>query len=268
PSSAVQVAGALPGGDPLAAALAAGETPSPEMVAAAGSEDAIPTGRALALLASVVVLLAAGVVLTRWGSDLGLSPLPKPPDALEERAREVARRLGWTDPPVDSARRFRRDYAYLSHLAHTGRPGWARDLVAGWWKPAFFEYRQSPRPLIPFNADAEVRSSDPPFDVAGMITIDLDPEGRLRSFVAGPPQAVSKPPAAPTPADWSALFSEAGLDAKAFVPADPVWLPSVPFDTVAGFIGPMPGGGGEMLRVVVAAFRGRPVTFEIVAPWS
>ena len=36
PSSAVAVAAALPGGDPLAAALAAGETPSPEMVAAAG----------------------------------------------------------------------------------------------------------------------------------------------------------------------------------------------------------------------------------------
>src|SRR5271165_455352 len=36
PASALQVAAALPGGDPLAAALAAGETPSPEMVAASG----------------------------------------------------------------------------------------------------------------------------------------------------------------------------------------------------------------------------------------
>ena len=34
PSSVRQVAAAFPGGDPLAAALAAGETPSPEMVAA------------------------------------------------------------------------------------------------------------------------------------------------------------------------------------------------------------------------------------------
>ena len=37
PGSALAVAAALPGGDPLAAALAAGETPSPEMVAAAGT---------------------------------------------------------------------------------------------------------------------------------------------------------------------------------------------------------------------------------------
>ena len=36
PPSAIAVAAALPGGNPLAAALAAGETPSPDMVAAAG----------------------------------------------------------------------------------------------------------------------------------------------------------------------------------------------------------------------------------------
>ena len=40
PASALAVAAALPGGDPLAAALAAGETPSPEMVAAAGDAEA------------------------------------------------------------------------------------------------------------------------------------------------------------------------------------------------------------------------------------
>src|SRR5206468_3234028 len=39
PSSALAVAAALPGGDPLAAALAAGETPSPQMVAAAGEHE-------------------------------------------------------------------------------------------------------------------------------------------------------------------------------------------------------------------------------------
>jgi serine/threonine-protein kinase len=40
--SALAVAAALPGGDPLAAALAAGETPSPEMVAAAGTVEGMP----------------------------------------------------------------------------------------------------------------------------------------------------------------------------------------------------------------------------------
>ncbi len=39
PATAIAVSASLPGGDPLAAALAAGETPSPEMVAAAGASD-------------------------------------------------------------------------------------------------------------------------------------------------------------------------------------------------------------------------------------
>ena len=51
PSSALEVAASLPGGNPLAEALAAGETPSPEMVAAAGGEAGrAAAGRGLAAL--------------------------------------------------------------------------------------------------------------------------------------------------------------------------------------------------------------------------
>jgi serine/threonine protein kinase len=42
PASALSVAAALPGGDPLAAALAAGETPSPDLVAASGKTEGLP----------------------------------------------------------------------------------------------------------------------------------------------------------------------------------------------------------------------------------
>src|SRR5580692_11052980 len=52
PASAV--AAALPGGDPLAAALAAGETPSPELVARATDREALRPMIALAVLAGIV----------------------------------------------------------------------------------------------------------------------------------------------------------------------------------------------------------------------
>ena len=58
PGSALQVSAALPGGDPLAAALAAGETPSPEMVAAAGETEGTKPKLAIAWLATVVILIA------------------------------------------------------------------------------------------------------------------------------------------------------------------------------------------------------------------
>ncbi len=64
PSSALGVAAALPGGDPLAAALAAGETPSPEMVAAAGPTSALKPAAALTGLAVTLVCLAAYAALS------------------------------------------------------------------------------------------------------------------------------------------------------------------------------------------------------------
>src|SRR5438445_4832460 len=63
PASALQVAAALPGGDPLAAALAAGETPSPQMVAAAGTTEGIQPWLGLTLVATVLLGLVAHMFL-------------------------------------------------------------------------------------------------------------------------------------------------------------------------------------------------------------
>jgi serine/threonine-protein kinase len=65
PGSALQVAAALPGGDPIAAALAAGETPSPEMIAAAPTEGALKPLVAIALLGVFIVGIALACWLTK-----------------------------------------------------------------------------------------------------------------------------------------------------------------------------------------------------------
>jgi serine/threonine-protein kinase len=62
PASVAQLAMALPGGDPLAAAIAAGETPSPELVAASGSKEGLRPAIAVAVLVWVIV----GSVLGVW----------------------------------------------------------------------------------------------------------------------------------------------------------------------------------------------------------
>jgi serine/threonine-protein kinase len=62
PPSATQLAASLPGGDPLAAAIAAGETPSPELVAASGLKEGLTPAVAVALLAVITV----GSLTTIW----------------------------------------------------------------------------------------------------------------------------------------------------------------------------------------------------------
>ena len=59
PSSALAVAMALPGGDPIAAALAAGETPSPEMIAASQEKEGFSPRAAMLCFVGVVLSLAS-----------------------------------------------------------------------------------------------------------------------------------------------------------------------------------------------------------------
>src|SRR5579872_4944079 len=74
PASALAVAAALPGANPLADALAAGETPSPELLAAAGEEQAMPVARGLGLLAAIVAGLIAYAGIAAHASVVGHVP--------------------------------------------------------------------------------------------------------------------------------------------------------------------------------------------------
>ncbi len=87
PRSAFEVAAALPGGDPLAAALAAGETPSPEMVAAAGGQDWLAPRRAVLCLALTLLLVVTLPLAT--GPSLAALTLhaDHPPEVLAADAR-------------------------------------------------------------------------------------------------------------------------------------------------------------------------------------
>jgi serine/threonine-protein kinase len=89
PSSALAVAAALPGGNPLAAALAAGETPSPEMVANAGEVGGMRPALAIACLVAIIGGTFALVPLNQAASLVRLVPMPKPPAALADRAAEI-----------------------------------------------------------------------------------------------------------------------------------------------------------------------------------
>ncbi|HET9886810.1 MAG TPA: serine/threonine-protein kinase, partial [bacterium] len=79
PTSAISVAAALPGGDPLAAALAAGEVPSPEMVAAGGAAGGIrPAVGILLVVLTLVGLYFEATILTHSNIHTVI-PMGKPP---------------------------------------------------------------------------------------------------------------------------------------------------------------------------------------------
>ena len=268
PGSAAQVSQALPGGDPLAAAIAAGETPSPGMVAAAGGEGAIAPRTAWMLLAGILVLAGACLALAPFSTDMGLAPWQKSPAVLRDRARQIVTRLGYEPSPADSAWWLSRDSPVLGYLAdQMPGPVWRRS-IRELGVPILFQYRQSPRPLVTTTPGGRVSANDPALEVSGMVYLVTDSEGRLRSFRAVPPEMETAPPHAPEAFDWRPAFAEAGLDQERFQPAAPRWIPSEPFDVRAEWTGTIPQLPDTPLTVSAGAFRGKLVDFRVLGPWS
>src|SRR5439155_25986909 len=128
PRSAYEILAALPGGDPLAAALAAGETPSPRMVADAPVEGSLRPPVALAVLAAALLGIAAVAALNDRTKLFRQVPLHDRPEVLAHQAREVIQRLGYTDLPADSASGFAEDLGVLAYLQ-------GRDASPARWDP-------------------------------------------------------------------------------------------------------------------------------------
>jgi predicted Ser/Thr protein kinase len=269
PASALRVSASLPGGDPLAAALAAGETPSPEMVAAAGGDSATvtPIRGVLWLVASAALVLAVAYIVGR-SSLLARIPLSKSSAVLADRAEELRQSLGFTGPVADHASGFAYDEAYLGWAKDhgSGASRWA-ELPAGRPAALSFWYRTSPRPLIPVNRSSAVSTTDPPVQLNGMTTIVLDTKGRLLRFEAPPPQVESPLKTPPPAVDWQTLWSAAALDPSTFTEAAPSRTPGTYADERKAWAGVLPETKTPV-TIEAAGYRGRPVLFEIVGAWT
>jgi serine/threonine-protein kinase len=274
PNSALAVAAALPGGDPLAAALAAGETPSPQMVAAAGAASELAPRAALWSLIAVLLGVALVVFLGIRESGLERMSLDKSPEVLAQKSRELVTTLGYPAGDVDRASGLSYDSDLLKFAGKAGQPRHSWDeILSGRPSLLSYWYRQSPRPMVPSGIHGTeltpgvLTFNDPPPILSGMIRLRLDPQGRLVYWQAIPPEVDTTSLALPKPADWSGLFAAAGLDAAQFAPAEPTWVSLAAFDTRAAWTGSWPGND-QPLRIEAAAWRGKPVFFSLIGPWS
>ena len=233
-SSALAVAAALPGGDPLAAAVAAGETPSPDLVAEAGEAGGLRPAVAVACVAGVVAGVVLVIALSARTQLSRIVPLPKPPEVLVDRAHEIIRALGISASSTDSAHGFDFVKDYGDHLReHAPVAAFWQRLGEGSPSVIDFWYRQSPRDLLPYER-ANLDYSDPPFLVPGMVGVRLEPDGRLKRLDVVPAGHDESKGPWPEP-QWALLFREAGLDPASFEPVEPSWSPPVYTDSRAAW---------------------------------
>ena len=258
PPSAYAVLGALPGGDPLAAALAAGEMPSPELVANAADRGSMSAAVAAACVAAGL----AGIAL--WAGIVGpeFRALPQPAQVLSVRAADVLSKTGGFGALPDySAEGFDLNQPYLRHLRTDRAERAARHTAVYFWR------RWSPRLIESNSIHRELAAVDnPPLLAAGEAAVLFDPAGRLIGLRAIPPDTMRAANGG-RPA-WSTLWTATGLDSATFAPA-PLSQP-VPAmcDSSAAWTGPLPWSGGEPVTVQMGASRGRLTYLTIAHDWG
>jgi serine/threonine-protein kinase len=263
PSSAFNVAMALPGADPIAAALAAGETPSPEMVAASHEKEGFSSRTAIACFVAALAFLVAGTFLSSRTSLLAKAPRDIAPDVLAFHAEEILRQLGYTDRPVSRYYGFEMtDLEFLEIGPDDDRRRWERafarqHFVRFWYRQhqdqiyanAFLDFPGPGPGMVAYRSPA---NTEP-----GMIRMSLDLEGRLTEMEIRPRETGS----GGTP-DWTPLFAAAGLDLARFTPASPQRVPPVAADVRVAWVGTDARDGGD-IRVEAAAWAGRPVFLAV-----
>jgi hypothetical protein len=269
PASAMALSAMLPGGDPLAAALADGVTPSPEVVAEAGSHEALSPKVAIPALTGILLGLIAFCVAIPHLQLISLVSLENPPEVLTAKARDVLKNLGYTDRAVDWTADFFSDGGinFLRSKGHNMEE-WGRlfsqpPSAIGYW------YRQSPAPLVAESSSSNGKASigDPPVNVPGMLTVVIDFDGSLRRFAAVPPEHEAPPVELKSP-DWTRLFAAANLDPAKFTSVAPEWSSSVVTDARAAWTGLYKDRADLPVRIEAASFHNRPVYFQVLWPWT
>lgn len=260
PASAAQVAAALPGGDPLAAAVAAGETPSPALVAASGQEGTLTRVRAWLRLVGCAACFATAMFFWSSWSLAARIALPHP-ELQRERARQILRDLGYTEPAADVAWWIRRNTAYLEHFRDTASGGRALDIALANPAAVLFCYRQGPAELL--TVRGRVSADDPAPSQPADAYLELGTNGRLIDLRVVPPASGAAPPTS-DPFDWSPLLAAAGLGPAELTPVEPAWGPIYAFDRRAAWEGFV---GNERVRAEAAARHGRPTYFRLAPTW-
>lgn len=272
PSSALAVAAALPGGDPLAAALAAGETPSPDMVAESGGVGRLHPAVALVMLAFCILVPICG---SMWASQYAWSsyqPLDTPPVVMEYKATEVLRELGIERAWAQTARGYSRQEDYMKWAFAQEDPAAAERALRETTPPSmYFWFRATPSPWAePANAGfyrGLVTAISPARGIEGEVYFSLDLVGRVRRLFVEPPDVTG----APLPAselDEAALLRMCGFDRAAMSPVEPRMRFAARAEERLAWEGVWPERPEIPVRVEAGLADGRISYLVSLSPWE
>ena len=205
--TATQVARALPGGDPLAAAVAAGDTPSPELVAQCGEHSGLARAFALVLIAMAL----SGPLYTHVRERLLPNLTVMAPEELAAQARSLVQQTeGLTGRPPNEQFGFWFDENQMDRLNQRDVSPPLRHSAL--YYPREFWYRSSPLPLgnRRERLETDLGPTNPPMEQPGEVLVMFDSRGHLKRY-----QTVLDPlgkSQSPAQANWQPFLRMTGAD--------------------------------------------------------
>ncbi len=283
PNTAFAVAAALPGGDPLQAALAAGETPSPEMVAEAGGNAAF--SKPLLNASLVTVFVCAFVSFWIWDA-IGIAcrgNLSKSPEALMELSHQAVKEMGYGTNAVDSVGWLEALWGTNRQYSYSTSPDeFRRRLKAEFPATWSYTYRQSSAPLAPIEGNFTEFDINVPEAKEGDIVVQLSGSGDLTFFevTTGPwsesnPSSTTQPVVAPpvtkpaaAPVDLPMLSRLTGLPLSKMSPVPAIYQSREHVDERLAWVGKYPAPNDLPVRVEAGRLGGRMIYVKVISPWD
>ncbi len=260
PHSVYQILAALPSGDPLAAALAAGETPSPEMVANARDAGGLRPRVAVGLL----LTMFGSIALTYFIATKTTAMPVQSPARLSVVAEQVMERLGYDDLPRYSVSGYDTNYGFFSTMTGSARS--PSRITDSSWPPKYRYWRRwSAGGFLPSHSHVpeQYYMGGPTHTPGQSATVALDSTGRLLALCVTRGVVGSVSPATGD-VDWRPVFELARLDPDHAEKVAAEVTPSVFCDEVVAWRTDMTDLGGEPVIALMGAVGGRPNYFEYV----
>jgi serine/threonine-protein kinase len=260
PQSVYQVLAALPGSDPLAAALAAGDLPAPELVANVRDAGGLSPRLAIGLVVTLLVALVVNYIAFS-----GTTVMPQhPPTRLSVVAEQIMEDLGFVDLPRNSVSGYDGNRALAASLRKT--PMTLEQLRQSSWPPSYRYWRRwSAGGFHPsmFHVP-EHYMVDAPVDEPGRTaTIALDSAGRLLALSVAP-ALVGPATEGAGEVDWSPIFEHARLSPDDVTPVETDLTPAIFCDTLVAWRLDAHTDDENPVIVLMGASKGRPNYFEYV----
>lgn len=186
PKSALDIAATILGQNPLEAVLAAGQTPSPELLASMNKEARISPIPGVAAFAGIMLLLVLAFMLSVQIKIPSYSPPQKNRTVLEDRAKQMLEEIGTKLPEGDSFSSFEYNVTALNWVMRVDETPHRYERFKNEMPPAyFFYYRQSPDRFKTRNGNINIDEPNPL--LPNQATIILSPGGHLMKLMIVPP---------------------------------------------------------------------------------